>query len=68
MKLYEVIQTARVLDFDLCFTKQGNGFYFPACSLSHCTITRNLCESEVCIFTVDFENKVVFASLKGDLK
>lgn len=68
MKLYEVIQITQVLEFDLCFTKHGNGFYFPAPALSHCTISKSLRESEVCVFTIDFENNVVFASLKGDFK
>ena len=66
MKLYDVIETASELEFDLCFTKHGNGFYFPA--LSRFNISKSLYESEVSIFTIDFENKVVFAGLKGDFK
>ena len=66
MKLYESIQMARVLEFNLSFRKNDNGFFIPASLLSVSTISKSLCESEVSIFIIDFDKKLVMARLKGE--
>ena len=65
MTLYDVIQMARILHYALIFTLQDSGYYLPARSIENCKISSILMHSEVRFFTIDFEEKVVFANVRG---
>lgn len=65
MTLYEVKNIAKDLQFALCVTFTDAGYYFPAraCFKEHFTVA--FLHSEVRIFTIDFDEKIVFAHVRG---
>lgn len=65
MTLYDVIQMARILQYSLCFTLHDTGYYCPAQTLENCKISSTMMHDEVRIFTIDFEEKIVFANVRG---
>lgn len=65
MTLYDVIQMARILHSALCFTMYDTGYYLQARALFNCKFSSAMMHSEVRIFTIDFDEKIVFANIRG---
>ena len=65
MTLFEVTKIARDLQFALCETFLDSGYYFPARTCFKVHFTAPFLHSEVRIFTIDFDEKIVFANVRG---
>lgn len=65
MVLSDVIKKAKDLQFALCITMLDSGYYYPARVCNKVHFVGAMLHREVRCFTIDYEEKVVFANIRG---